>query len=250
MKVKKTLVIFKYHMSEVHFFCRYHCMSELVREINETVRLAEGKDTRGLGGAFNGAGELPGLVSSRAPMLDRHSRECLFRPIKQYPFMTEASPQGQGLHDLGTHYRLPDGLNAQTLEVYTGLLGAMHTSDRLSNSKTRALMEEKTGEILDAVIALNDELKPFAIHRGDMKRMNTVLGGVTSGYNADDIAFYIKAETEKNMGEIRRDPSYKNVREGIERETGHLGWFVSPKTMERIQKQLDERRPGSARPTP
>ena len=165
------------------------------------------------------AGLLAKAFNTRALPLNRHQQPAL------------ALAAQFNLRAIGKKYRLPPGLTAARLEAY--VLAQRWAAQRgLIAQDTYA---ENLRETCALLSALNPTLTRLQFDRGDTGRLFDLLMGVSSGFNPDDIQFYL-AGNYYSVAMMQQDYAAKN--NAAQRCLGtDIGWVPSPRTLDKIIRQ-------------
>ncbi|TAL39509.1 MAG: hypothetical protein EPN97_02285 [Alphaproteobacteria bacterium] len=172
------------------------------------------------------------------------------QPARQFEIQT-------GLKGIAGEYTLPDGMNAAQFEdhfhwqflndrtvpppalVEKGFIPPQPLSPKLTLDVLNTAPSE-VGQFYrqtwDHLVELNPALKDVKLDRANLVEVNHAIFGVSSGFNAPDINFYL----ERNRGDVSpkgyfEDPRFK----WIAAESGaHPEWIAAPETLNSITEQL------------
>jgi|GEM_PF-4709480 len=147
-----------------------------------------------------------------------------------------------GLTGIHTPWTMPEGLSHDEQENQALVLlwsviddvGLDYATVTKAFETTHTAQRDEIVAMFDRLVSLNPALKELHFLRGDVNAVSTVIGGVASQFNIDDIHFMstvTKEAYEANLPRLR----------AIEQRCGieHLNWVPSPKTCQRINDQLD-----------
>lgn len=165
----------------------------------------------------------PGLLTKAfnkaAVPLERHQRPAL-------EFAEKAK-----LADIGQNWHLPAGLDAPTIEAYALVLRWATQQGRITADR----YNQRLSVLCQTLEDLNPVLATLTYDRRDCLRMFDVALGVTSGFNADDIQFFLDGNyyslAMQNRDYARQNNLAKQVT-GVD-----MFWVPSPKTLHRIITQ-------------
>lgn len=135
-----------------------------------------------------------------------------------------------GVAGISHDYLLPEGRTARDIEL-----------ELWFSSQGRML--EWRSNMVDKIIALNPELSDLKYDRENLQSLEDIIGGVTTGFNSDDIEYYVRW-VEDNPDLNERVFSQNGVRKVIEHEATKLMlgvgicWFPALSTLETIKEQL------------
>ncbi len=173
-----------------------------------------------------------------------------------------------GLTDIGTDYVLPVRWpSAEAIETHLEKWGDLakeflHPLEILLPSKWRNKSAEKEvltdlNTILDELIQLNPELKSVDYDRTKFAEVWPVLQGVASGFNTDDINYFLEIRIRNKTSEgheIERSSAKNKIYAKIllvypaehhqhlqDHFIDHMNWIASPQTVQNVQTQLDEK---------
>ena len=98
-------------------------------------------------------------------------------------------------------------------------------------------------DLWERLEAANPELKNISIQPEDPLCMDYALMGVVSGFNVDDINFFLKGHKEgiPSYTYSQSPPRFKRLYKEITQRTGGINWIPAPATLEKIKSQLDKR---------
>ena len=90
--------------------------------------------------------------------------------------------------------------------------------------------------------AANPELKSVFLQPDDPRCMDYALMGVVSGFNVDDINFFLKGHREgiPSYTYSQSPQRFRRLYNEIERRTHSIPWVPAPATLEKIKAQLDK----------
>ena len=90
---------------------------------------------------------------------------------------------------------------------------------------------------------LNSGLGAVALRRKDPRDMYYALMGVTSGFNADDINFFLERYRQgvPAWAYSQSLPRLKQLYDEIETRAESMQWVAAPATLEKIKSKLDKR---------
>jgi hypothetical protein len=135
-----------------------------------------------------------------------------------------------GLSGIGRTYALPPGLDAETIEAY---VLALRWTAR-AGLMTPQRYAERMQELGAALEEINPALAALAYDRTEAPAVFDVVMGVTSGFNTDDIQFFIDGNYfARAIADRAYADKYRRAEEGHSR----IGWVPSPKTLDRIIAQ-------------
>lgn len=156
---------------------------------------------------------------------DRHQRPAL---LLQAEF---------GLTDIGCDYKMPEGIAHKKIEAYVLCLMWAYRQEQLP----AAVFGPAMHELLDRMEDLNPELKRLRYDRTDARRLFDAAMGVTSGFNIDDMQFFL----DGNYGYIaEKNPQWVAKHETVKRLLGIMGpgWVASEPTLDKIAAQARAKR--------
>ncbi len=193
-----------------------------------------------------------------------------------------------GLHDIAGHYKYPEGgwkpMQYRMWHTYDmgGDRDAMQEHipefavqmgdpsltlqeiemgpDDLKRELYQFLEEKRFAllkEMYKELEALNPELKDFKFDRDNTQHLSDVVHGVITGFNLDDIAYYLSTE-RRIVNFIRHNPTihidaeayveefdafHEKVREHLGGRSAEMGWVPSEATLKKIWEQVKDREP-------
>lgn len=172
-----------------------------------------------------------------------------------------------GLKGIAGNYKYPAGMNAvQFDDAWTWTFNSNGTTRLLPtalvgkgvplpevgpreevNDYIRRLPQETQNEfrkVWDELVALNPQLKAVRIDTADTGKLYDVINGVASGFNPNDINYYLEADSSEDS---RRAYFEDSRRIKIEDETGARPcWIASPQTLDQICLKLEENKARAA----
>jgi hypothetical protein len=175
--------------------------------------------------------------------------------------------KASGLKGIAGNYKYPGGLNpvqfddAWTWTFYSNgetqlyptalvdrgiALPRVGAREEISEylARTPREIQDAFQGVLDELIALNPELKGVRVDRKNIGMVYDVINGVASGFNVNDINYYLEAD---NSDTARRAYFEDPRRLRIENETGARPcWIASPQTLDLVCLKLDERKARAA----
>lgn len=163
--------------------------------------------------------------------------------------------QQTGLSGVAGNWKFPEGKTATQMEHaylsqyhkygYALVSKSSMTSPSAAQKEAFAWFEKesekKLPEILkihDELVKLNPELDTIGIDRNNYLQVHNVIHGATSRFNADDIREFIF-----DGGHSMRNKNYLALESAILGRTKlkYLGWVPALKTLQMIDKKLDEK---------
>lgn len=142
-----------------------------------------------------------------------------------------------GLRDIGTHYRMPYGLDVKIAEAYCMATNWLHRQNKLDAHTAHAQITALANRLID----LNPALARLQFDRNNQRHCTDIVMGVTSGFNTDDMQFFLDGNSyQKSMD----NPAYAAKAAAALDALGadHLGWVPAPKTLDRILAQRPPKR--------
>jgi hypothetical protein len=100
------------------------------------------------------------------------------------------------------------------------------------------------GVVPDDLENINPRLENVIFNRGDIEEIYHALYGVASGFNVEDINYFLELCRKGVYPAVwsRSQPDIKPVAEHIEgRVRQHMEWVVSPPTLKKIKSKLDRK---------
>jgi hypothetical protein len=133
---------------------------------------------------------------------------------------------------------------------------SLRTDERLAEQFNKWVGEASTNEfrgMLDALEALNhDQISAIRFNRNDNQDVYNVVHGIVSGFNADDINYYINNYYDSSQ-EADRSRMQRAILSAIPcSHSPTVGWIASMPTLKKIEEQLKAMATtthGVARPT-
>ncbi len=141
-----------------------------------------------------------------------------------------------GLSGIARHYILPESVSPQDLETYALLM-------RHRNDISRDSFSRRMAEVACALVARNPDLGAINCDtQKDPYAHYTLIQGVASGFNPDDIAYFLAcaAEGHRPYTSMVETEAYKNLCATFNAASSP-GWALAPKTLARIEAQLREK---------
>lgn len=135
------------------------------------------------------------------------------------------------LQGVSGDYLLPRGLSAPVLETY-----AMVAANIIYRKNDQTLALHYLNDLITRLEELNPALTTLTYNRSNIKHCHDAVLGVTSGFNTDDIQFYLDGNYYKKSME---NPAYAAKHGAVVTHLNddRLYWVPSPKTLDRILAQ-------------
>lgn len=158
-----------------------------------------------------------------------------------------------GIPNIGKYYLMPDGLSLREMQILrvepVNKLYGLRQLHRLVNGQRAIAMDDpadrsKVHKIYEQWISAfkrrNPELKVVRLDRDNLRHLYDMTMGVVSGFNPQDIDFFVN-EFTKNSDFMSR---LQTLRERSARVFGveiPKTWIPSPHTAERIERACDRK---------
>ncbi len=210
-------------------------MDDIAREIAHTLDMykAQGRTRRDAGtGRAYVVVEIPTGVFKDVASLDI--------PIPNPDFRQPAADfeQKYGLRHIARSYHLPQGISAPELEAYALL---MHYRSDLP----RAVYLGKMAALWEDLVDRNPDLGKIKYDLAKNPDAHYFLAqGVASGFNPDDIGYFVQKQAEKKppYAEMTRSRPYISLAAAFNEAAG-MQWAAAPETLARIARQFGKKSP-------
>ncbi|MBK6896927.1 MAG: hypothetical protein IPH06_10090 [Alphaproteobacteria bacterium] len=149
-----------------------------------------------------------------------------------------AFEQETGMTGISYSYVLPEDLQPENTRPESSFHSLVNVWD--------AAAQNRLYQMVDETLALNpgSGLERIPLDRTSPQAIQDFLHGVVSGFNADDIHYYLSLHGLLSSGNddagFQKIPGYKDriAQAALEHRLGHqLGWLASPQTIDRIKQQ-------------
>ena len=165
---------------------------------------------------------------------------------RPWTFPAHEFETGTGFIGISGNWNIPGGYNDTELAVL--LMDTHFEGMPLFSTKTYSLSIEQASNLLDQFKALNPALEDIDADRSETFDIFNIIMGVLSGFNADDIGFFVERDRKKRNAEIT-ELDFKVMRSQEKTRTAQLSdqagapihWVPSPNTFENIRKQVQQR---------
>lgn len=151
--------------------------------------------------------------------------------------------KASGLSGIHTPWKMPEGLSYDAVEnealsIFWDVFNAVdrdNTKLQAAFNTTHPAQRDQLLASFDQLVELNPTLKALSFVRDNELHVSTVIGGVASQFNLNDLHFMVTSTPDDHK-------AYGDKRRAFEERTGlKVNWILSPQTFAEIDRQLDAR---------
>lgn len=181
-----------------------------------------------------------------------------YSPMKEFEEKT-------GLTGLSFDYKMPEGKDASTVEIDyeiirlgSGILYDLDRSPNVFDFKPSVMPEQRqiylcyVRDLISSLKDLNPELRGVALKQDNVDQSVDFILGVTSGYNPDDIAYYLSKKWDQTHW--MKTPHIRALNDSLQDIFNDkdllVGGIVSPQTTQKVDQQLAVLRVRASVPKP
>lgn len=140
--------------------------------------------------------------------------------------------KGYQLTDIAGRYAMPQGLSAAVIEAYCIANAALAFEGKMAQEDAH----DNLRTVIDRLIDINPSLKAVNCKMEQYRACYDFALGITSGFNADDIQFFIDGNFfQKSMDNPAYAKKFKAACAALGSDS--LGWVPAPQTLDRIIAQ-------------